>query len=461
MVNPLPAIGGVLGTVGDVVTGHPVVAAGKVYDVGKGLVGAQSAEGKKAYDAAGRLLQSRSLTEGAINASEAVGHGLASVIPVLGPLAAQAGERIGQGDVAGGLGQGAGVLAPMGVRPAVQAATRAGQTQLAPMAANIERGAVDRLHAVAAPKIGGVVARRMGTTLAEKVAPRLLREPDMGAWSTGTLRDKVGARLTAAEDALDQAFVGRAGLQPFRSKPVLDALEQAYEELGTVKTSRTGERTVHIPPPREARAAYMRQAIESLKALGPVVTYEDLKTWRASYGDVAKAGGKWNPSTLDDALRLQGAADTAKDITGVLMRQLGRRDAVTKAANAEYSFWRQADDILAAAEESERVRPKVGRRLAAQMSGGVIGGQAAGPLGAVVGTVLGPIVEVAVGAGPTVQIQFARGMTRLADALRAGNVGGARAATFNLQQLAKQYRATTAAAAGREPTAREPIPATP
>lgn len=43
--------------------------------------------------------------------SEAVGHGLAGVTPVVGPAAAKAGEDIGQGQIAYGFGQGAGLLA--------------------------------------------------------------------------------------------------------------------------------------------------------------------------------------------------------------------------------------------------------------------------------------------------------------------------------------------------------------
>jgi hypothetical protein len=59
-------------------------------------------------------------------ASEALGHGVAAVVPVFGPAAAHAGERIAEGDTAGGLGEGAGlvgsVVAPR-VIPKVAGAT--------------------------------------------------------------------------------------------------------------------------------------------------------------------------------------------------------------------------------------------------------------------------------------------------------------------------------------------------
>lgn len=42
--------------------------------------------------------------------TEAAGHAMGAAVPLVGPAAAQAGEAIGKGDVAGGLGQGAGLL---------------------------------------------------------------------------------------------------------------------------------------------------------------------------------------------------------------------------------------------------------------------------------------------------------------------------------------------------------------
>lgn len=48
---------------------------------------------------------------------EAAGHGLASVLPVVGPTAANIGEQIASGQVAEGVGRGAGLIAPFIVKP--------------------------------------------------------------------------------------------------------------------------------------------------------------------------------------------------------------------------------------------------------------------------------------------------------------------------------------------------------
>jgi hypothetical protein len=53
--------------------------------------------------------------------SEAVGHTIAGGLPLLGPVAAHAGEQIGSGDVAGGFGTAAGLLAPIGAGEAIRA----------------------------------------------------------------------------------------------------------------------------------------------------------------------------------------------------------------------------------------------------------------------------------------------------------------------------------------------------
>lgn len=102
MLNPLA----IVKAAGNVML-HPV-------DTASSLVAAQYAQGKKAFEdaKAGR-------------GWEAVGHGMAAALPLLGPAAAAAGEQIGTGDVAGGLGKAAGMLAPMALGAALPAEAEA------------------------------------------------------------------------------------------------------------------------------------------------------------------------------------------------------------------------------------------------------------------------------------------------------------------------------------------------
>lgn len=76
--------------------------------------------------------------------SEMVAHGVAGAVPLVGPAAAAAGEQIGQGDIAGGLGASAGlvgsILAPGAVKAA--ASTPVVRAVTAPVAEALEGQAV-------------------------------------------------------------------------------------------------------------------------------------------------------------------------------------------------------------------------------------------------------------------------------------------------------------------------------
>lgn len=101
MLNPITMVKGVAQAIA-----NPI-------DTASALMAAQAGEGRKALaDAkAGRYV-------------EMLGHGAAAALPLLGPAAAAAGEQIASGDIAGGLGKAAGLIAPAVVGAAVPKATK-------------------------------------------------------------------------------------------------------------------------------------------------------------------------------------------------------------------------------------------------------------------------------------------------------------------------------------------------
>lgn len=119
MLNPVSAVSGLASAVA-----HP-------YETGKALIGAQVEQGRKALDAA---------REGRY--SEAVGHGGAALLPVFGPVAANTGEYIAEtGDIAGGVGQGLGLILPVaGGRAAVAKAQSVGAKTGAVVKAALDPG---------------------------------------------------------------------------------------------------------------------------------------------------------------------------------------------------------------------------------------------------------------------------------------------------------------------------------
>ena len=429
--------------------------------------------------------------------SEAVGHGLAGVLPLVGPAAAEAGEQIGQGDVAGGLGKGAGLLAPVGIPSAVRAGRRMLPTGAREAAASgLEAGAARRVADVMTPKVGANKTR-LGNRAAQ-VAPEIAANPEMAAWSRTGLHSKVGASLDDAARALDDAADARLAAATFDTEPIIQGLLEKRRLLtaetvegsrpipallgaggrptpsGLVRDIPSGQMrpplvksarpigTDVVPGPNAARVAAIDQAIEEIRHLGPVARYEPLRRIRQAYDQPAKV--KYNPSLTADYLKQQGGASGAADVTSVLRDQLAKMDPQTAAANAQYSLMKTADDVLEAAAEVERARPRVGRQIMARLTGSVVGGQAAGATGAAAGYILGPIVDAAMNAGLTTQLQTAQLMTRIAAVIRRGDLDQLNSL---IGSLGRRVQAQGATLTGRTTspsesrTGRAPAPDTP
>lgn len=394
--------------------------------------------------------------------SESLGHGIASAVPVLGPAAAAAGERIAGGDIAGGLGEAAALGAlssPSLIRGAAKtarAAIPAGARES--LAGALDRGAAERVAGVMRPEIGPN-KNRFGNIAAD-VAPELLARGNMrGLWSREGLHGTIQDGLSNAERLLDEAANARLSARTFSTQPIIDALLERRRRLTaeTVEASKAipgfiGEggrpnpsRIVRdiptgrmkpelgkqarpfgedvVPAPNRARVAQIDQALAEIRQLGPQARYESLRRIREAYDGPAKA--VYSPSMTADYLSSQGGKLGAADVTGVLRESLARFDPATSAANAEYHLFRSADDVLRATAEVQRTRPKVGRAIMARLTGVFGGSQAAGAPGAVAGFVLGPTLETAVSSGFTTRLQTARLMAGLADAIRNGNVQSA------------------------------------
>lgn len=409
---------------------------------------------------------------------EAGAHGLASALPMLGPAAADTGEQIAEGDVAGGIGRGVafGLMAsPSAVRGGVNAArSLVSAPARERAAAALEAGAADRVAGVMSPEVGPNKTR-FGNK-ADDIAPRLVDEGMTGGWTRDGLHSRVQDRFVSAQRQLDDAADARLSARSFDTAPIIRELEHRLGRLTaqTVDaTASTRTPTVRIssildeqgkpiavpgfktepygrnvvPEPSNPQAAMIRQAIDELKALGPTARYDAIRTIRQSYDGPAKV--KYNPSMTADYLKNQGKADGAADVTFVLREHLAKFDPQTATANAEFSLFKSADDVLRAAAETERVRPKVGRRIMARLGGIVGGSQAAGVPGAVVGGLLAPILEAA-GANMTSRLQTAALMKRLADAIRKGDEGRVVSALHSLQQLGKRLPAIQGATSPSE-----------
>jgi hypothetical protein len=197
-----------------------------------------------------------------------------------------------------------------------------------------------------------------------------------------------------------------------------------------------------IPAPNRARVAVLDKAIAEIEALGPIAPYESLRTIRKAYDGPAEV--RYNPAVTPDFLANQSNAMASADVAGAIRETLAKGDPRTAAANADFSLYKSAHDIISAAEELDKARPKNGRRLMSQLTGSMIGTEAGGVPGAVAGYALRPILDNALTAGFTTKLKTAQMMTDFAKAIRSGDVTRVTKLSFKLRQLAKQAEVTRA-----------------
>jgi hypothetical protein len=449
MLNPVAAVKGIAQAVA-----HPI-------DTAKAVYGASADQASKAATAAreGRYF-------------EALGHAGAT-IPVVGPAAAEAGEQIARGDIAGGLGKAAGLLIPAAAPAVARGAARVATTVApeglrATVAEALTSKAARSVADVMTPKVGANKTRFAG--MAERVAPEVAADNDLTAWSREGLHSKVAERLDAATSALDAAADARLSARTFNTKPLIEALKEKRRALTaeTVDASKPAQSTSTrasaildaqgkpievtakraesmgndvVPAPNAARVAEIDRAIDELQQLGPAARYESIRRIRQAYDGPAKA--VYNPSLTQDFMKAQGGKLGAADVTGVLREALAKWDPETAKANAQYSLYKSANDTLNAVAEVEKTRPKVGRRIAARVLTTILGEHAAGVPGAVGGYLLSPAVDAATGAGFTTRLQTANLMTRLATAIRAGDEARVVSLTYDLRRLSAQAATIT------------------
>lgn len=445
-LNPVAAVEGVYSAVR-----HPI-------DTVSNIVTAQLGQG---HQAATDFGQGRY--------SEAIGHGLAAALPLLGPAAARAGEKIGTGrpqDIAEGIGESLGLVAPVAAPAAARGLSRtvdavAPNTLRASIADSLAAKAAANVADVMTPKVGANKTRFSG--LADKVAPEIAADPELqGFWSRQGFHDAIGAKLAGAEEGLDAASDARLSARTFNTDPIIADLEKKKSALMAKSvdasqpeakvTTRTSPivdpqgrpitvtntaavpvgRDV-IPAPNRARAAQIDQAIAELKQLGPVARYDDLRTIRQAYDGPAKA--VYHPSMTQDFLTAQGGKMGAADVTGTLREHLAKMDPETAKANVPYSLYRGANDVLDAVAETEKTRPKVGRRIMARLTTTLAGEQLGGAPGAVMGWLVGPAVDSIAASDYTTKLKWAQAQATLARAIRAGDEGLAISASTKLKNL--------------------------
>lgn len=192
VLNPVAAVEGVYQAVR-----HPVTTT-------ENLIGAQVGQGRQALSDVKRGRY-----------AEAVGHGAAALLPLVGPAAAQTGEQIGSGDVAGGLGRGTALaLAPT----ITEGALKLGKNLL-------QRGSLRLMQSALKPSDALVNTRRAaGFPTKQAVAQAVLDERRIiTPRSLAKAQDALDATDAAAQQALTQGAGAGVTVSP---DPILNAIQR-------------------------------------------------------------------------------------------------------------------------------------------------------------------------------------------------------------------------------------------
>lgn len=231
--------------------------------------------------------------------SEALGHGVASVVPFVGPVAANIGEQIAEtGDVATGVGAGAGLIAPAVLtrpivgavkssfrrspNPALQDAVAFGQREGIPLDAATATGNrfIQSAQKRVSDSFGGAgVAEDFQaqqaqalTQTGQRLAGRVSRQPVAPETAGQEIRDAITGKIRKANEVQGRAYskVEAAEANPANVRTVQTGTQRVADpSLTSVATQAVTEKMPLPVDVRQAKAA-LKPIRDRLKNLYPV-----------------------------------------------------------------------------------------------------------------------------------------------------------------------------------------------
>lgn len=290
--------------------------------------------------------------------SEMIGHGLATALPVIGPAAADAAQTIGgvsdmppgqtmpsEGpqappQVARGLGQAAGLLAPSIAAGAANGAGLARDAGIGDAAAGLlDESAAKNYARVLGPTTKGNKA------ITARVAPELAERGTFAATRKG-FRDNAAEQVQIFGQRIGDAF---DALPPDTAQPlapILKAIDNAAEQSFTVPTS-TGPQPKG--PLAKAGLSNVKDLKDSLSGVAEqdpatgelVVPIDRLRKMRQHFDQVAADAGRYNGSNLSDQ-SLGNAHGMAAD---AIREELAKQYPDIDKINREFSFWKDVHKV--------------------------------------------------------------------------------------------------------------------
>lgn len=409
------AVGGVANTVA-----HPLDTYFGLKPVAETIKGLAMAQWDQAVQAAQKAKEAAH-GGGALSASEAFGHGLAAVLPILGPAAADVGEHGARGDVGGMVGGAMGLLAPFAAKYALELknAPNPGKADL--LRRDAEQTVSQRVLAPGNPKYKGN---------ADALAPEVLKRGLQG--TRLELQQVADEGMAKAADQIDQAIDARAkssgGLNYLPTKPIVDALNKRIDDF-TVKGKPI--------PTAVGRIENLTKLRDHIDGLGATLSFEQLRKLRDEFYTAADAakGYTQNP---DQSVADLGFA--AREAGSAIRQSIGKDNPSLLQPNADYTFFKRLGDVL---------DPTLGRpKNVSYAPTGVTGGLSTA--GAIMGQAMSniPIVKGAAALlvsrilpalkeaqnSPSWQLASAARKMEIADAIEAGQIGKAQGLLLMIAQ---------------------------
>lgn len=383
MLNPVTMVQGTYNMVR-----HPI-------DTAANVVSRMGQEWSKAGDAAkdGRY-------------TEAAARAVTGSVPILGPLVADIGEQVGAGDLAGAAGKVAGLAVPFAAEKALTARA-AGQ---AAKAGTVEREAVQqvaqRVLAPANPRLRGT---------AQEIAPEVLARKLSG--SRLELQEAAEAGMADAATQIDQAIQAAGGVKaPIPVAQVVAGLRRSINGLRDSSGKPLSNQAA-------LRIKALDDRIAQVQALGGkrgMVTFEDLRKIRDENYRIAKEARGYeragNPAMADEGWAAREAGSAIREV-------FATRSPASAAANAEYSFWKNLNDVLdPTIGRPKSMAPPAGVTGGARTTGAVVGAMTGSKAGAFVLSTVVPWLKERM-ADSSWQLADAQRKMRLAQAMKSGDIG--------------------------------------
>jgi hypothetical protein len=369
----------------------PIQQGGAFLDVLKNAAGSANDQRKKAMES----LRGGNLIEGG-------GHALAAAIPILGPAAAQAGEKIADGQIMEGLGEGAGLV--LGA--------------LTPRVAGNKTAAVARNTATALDANAvKQYTKALGGTKYEKATQEVAQGLIDRRVKTSNPRRDLAAKANANASAVD--VDGIAAQQPPMD---VDAAIQRIEAVKKDLSRDVNGTQVWKDTNSEAIAAGLDEYADLLRqhAVNGQIPMDAAIDLRRTWGEKPGRAGAWlkDDPSLSDNMAVR--ADASQSLGGAI-----NENPAVAAANKEKSFWLKTMSVAKSAPEN--------KPLATPYDiAGITLGSGASALGLPVGGVAGAIGALDVGrrimTHPAWRTTSAVNKARIADLLQAGDFRGAAAA---------------------------------